>query len=65
MRGLIDFYRRNPAVLVVVVVLGLALSVVVATQSEGGAILPIALLALLGIVVGLAIAWRRERRGVR
>ena len=62
-RSVVDFYRRNPVVLAVVVVLGLVISIVAASSSDGGVVLPIVFLALVGIAVGLVIAWLRQRRG--
>ncbi len=61
MRDIIDFYRRNPLVLALVAVGGLALSLVVATSAGEGIVLPIVFVALVGLVVGLAIAWTRRR----
>ncbi len=61
MRGIIDFYRSNPLVLVVAVVLGAVVSVAAATGGSGGLVGDIAAVAVAGLLVGLFIAWRRGR----
>jgi FtsH-binding integral membrane protein len=61
MRDIIDFYRRNPLVLALVAVGGLALSLAVASAAGDGIVLPIVFVALVGVLVGLAIAWTRRR----
>jgi len=61
MRDIIDFYRRNPLVLALVAVGGLALSVAVAVSAGDGIVLPIIFVALVGLLVGSAIAWARRR----
>ena len=61
MRGIIAFYRRNPLVLVLVAAGGLALSLAVAGSAGDGIVLPIVFVALVGLVVGLGIAWTRRR----
>ena len=63
MRGVLDFYRRNPVVLAVVVVIGLAISIAAASSNDGGIVLPVLFLALVGVLVGLVIAWLRQRGG--
>jgi hypothetical protein len=61
MREIIDFYRRNPLVLALVAIGGLAVSLAVAGASGDGIVLPIFFVALVGLLVGLAIAWARKR----
>ena len=61
MREIIDFYRRNPLVLALVAVGGLALSLAVAASAGDGIVLPIVFVALVGVLVGVAIAWTRRR----
>jgi len=61
MRDIIDFYRRNPLVLALVAVAGLGLSVAVAGSAGDGIVLPIVFVALVGLLVGLGIAWTRRR----
>ena len=61
MRDIISFYRRNPLVLAVVLVGGLALSLAVAGAAGDGIVLPIFFVALVGVIVGLWIAWARRR----
>jgi hypothetical protein len=61
MREIIEFYRRNPLVLVLVAAGGLALSLVVAASAGDGIVLPIFFVAVVGLLVGLGIAWTRKR----
>lgn len=64
MRSVLDFYRARPLVAVVVIAVGLAVAVATtALQHGGGIILPIAFVALVGLLIGcvLAYAQRRER----
>ncbi len=61
MREIIDFYRRNPLVLALVAAGGLALSLAVAASAGDGIVLPIVFVALVGVLVGLGIAWTRRR----
>ena len=62
MRGIIDFYRRNPAVLAVAVVVGLTVSVLAATGEGDSSVSEVVAVGIVGLVVGLAIAWNRNRR---
>jgi len=62
MRGIIDFYRRNPVVLVVAVVLGLAVSLLAAAGESGSTVTEVLAVGVLGLALGLGIAWRRKRR---
>ncbi len=62
MRGIIDFYRRNPVVLVVAVVLGLAVSLLAAAGDSGSTVMEVLAVGVLGLVLGLGIAWKRKRR---
>ncbi len=62
MRGIVDFYRRNPAVLVAAVLVGLAVSLLAAAGDGGSIVLEVAAVGILGLAVGLGIAWRRNRR---
>jgi hypothetical protein len=64
MRSVLDFYRARPVVGAIVFAIGLAMAVATAAlQDGGGVILPIALAAFLGIVVGsvVAIGQRNQR----
>ncbi len=61
MRGIVDFYRRNPLVLVAAVVVGGVVSALAVTGGSGGIIGDVAAVAVVGLLVGLAIAWRRSR----
>jgi len=62
MRGIVDFYRRNPAILGVAVVVGLVVSVLAASGDGGTSVGEIVAVGLVGVALGLAIAWRRSRR---
>lgn len=59
MRSIVDFYRRNPLVLVVAVVVGLGLSLLTAVAGSEGIIGPIVLAVLIGVLVGLGVAFVR------
>jgi hypothetical protein len=64
MRSVLDFYRARPVVGAIVFAIGLAMAVATAAlQDGGGVILPIALAAFLGILVGsvVAIGQRNQR----
>ena len=64
MRSVLDFYRARPVVGAIVFAIGLAMAVgTAALQDGGGVILPIALAAFLGILVGsvVAIGQRNKR----
>ena len=64
MRSVLDFYRARPVVGAVVFVIGLAMAIATAAlQKSDGVILPIALAAFLGILVGsvVAIGQRNKR----
>jgi hypothetical protein len=56
MRSIVDFYRRNPLVLAIAVVVGLGLSVLTALAGSGGIVGPIVLAVLIGVLVGLGVA---------
>jgi multisubunit Na+/H+ antiporter MnhB subunit len=61
MRSVIDFYRRNPLVLVLVLVVGGALcAAVAATAADGGFIAPVVFAVLVGLLIGLGVAWYRN-----
>jgi hypothetical protein len=60
MRSVIDFYRRNPLVLVLVLVVGGALCAAVAATASGGFIAPVAFAVLVGLLIGLGVAWYRN-----
>jgi len=61
MRGIVDFYRRNPAILVVAVIVGLAVSL--SAAAGGGSIVTEGIaVGVVGLMLGLGIAWRRSRR---
>jgi len=62
MRSIIDFYRARPLVAVLVFVIGLALAVVTAAFSEGGVVLPIAFVALIGLLIGIIVAYIQHQR---
>ena len=62
MRGIVDFYRRNPAVLVAAVLVGLVVSLLAAAGDGGSIVIEVAAVGILGLAVGLGIAWRRNRR---
>ncbi|CAA9498386.1 MAG: hypothetical protein AVDCRST_MAG53-2255 [uncultured Solirubrobacteraceae bacterium] len=62
MRGILDFYRRNPVVLVVAVILGLAVSLLAAAGESGSIVTEVLAVGVLGLALGLAIAWNRGRR---
>ncbi len=59
MRSITDFYRRNPLVLAVAVVVGLGLSILTAVAGGDGILGPIILAVLVGVLVGLGIAFVR------
>lgn len=61
MRGILDFYRRNPFVLAVAVIVGAGVSALAASGGSGGIIGDVAAVAVAGLLVGLLIAWRRSR----
>jgi predicted PurR-regulated permease PerM len=57
MRSVVAFYRTRPLVGAIVFVIGLAMAIATAAlQTGGGVILPIALAAFLGILVGSVVA---------
>jgi hypothetical protein len=59
-RSIVDFYRRNPVILVVAVVVGLAVSL--SAAAGGGSIVTEGLaVGVVGLMLGLAIAWHRSR----
>jgi hypothetical protein len=60
MRSVIDFYRRNPLVLVLVVVVGGALCAAVAATASSGIVGPVIFVGLIGVLVGLGVAWYRN-----
>lgn len=62
MRGIIDFYRRNPVVLAVAVVVGLAISLLAAAGEGGSVVAQVLAVGVVGLGLGLFIAWRRNRR---
>jgi len=60
-RGIVDFYRRNPVVLAVAVVVGLAVSLAAAAGDGGSIVTEGIAVGLVGLALGLLIAWRRSR----
>jgi len=61
MRGIVDFYRRNPVILVVAVVVGLAVSL--SAAAGGGSIVTEGIaVGVVGLMLGVGIAWSRSRR---
>jgi len=62
MRGMVDFYRRNPAILVVAVVVGLAVSLLAAAGDSGSIVTEVLAVGVVGLALGLGIAWNRNRR---
>jgi hypothetical protein len=60
MRSVIDFYRRNPLVLVLVLVVGGILCAAVAATAGGGIVAPVVFAALVGLLVGVGVAWYRR-----
>ena len=60
-RSLVDFYRRNPLVLAVAVVIGAVISALAASGRSNGIVADVAAVAVAGLLVGLAIAWHRNR----
>jgi hypothetical protein len=63
-RSVIDFYRRRPLVLAVAVVIGAAVAIATTTLGSGdGLLLPLAFVAIAGILVGAVIGATGRRRG--
>jgi uncharacterized membrane protein YczE len=63
MRSVVAFYRARPLVGIIVFAIGLAIAVATALLgSEDGVVLPIAFTALMGLVVGSAVAVTQRRR---
>jgi uncharacterized membrane protein YczE len=63
MRSVVAFYRARPLVGILVFAIGLAIAVATAMLgSEDGVVLPIAFTALMGLVVGSAVAVAQRRR---
>ncbi len=61
MRGIIDFYRRNPVVLAIAVVVGLAVSLLAASGESDSVVTEVVAVGVVGLLLGLFIAWRRKR----
>ena len=61
MRSVVDFYRRNPVILVIAVVIGLAASVLAASGDGSSPVGAVVAVAAVGLALGLTIAWRRNR----
>ena len=61
MRSIVDFYRRNPVILVIAVVIGLAASVLAASGDGPSPVGAVVAVAAVGLALGLTIAWRRNR----
>jgi hypothetical protein len=59
MRSILDFYRRNPVILVLAVVVGLGLSLLTAVAGSDGIVGPIILAVAVGVLVGLGVAAAR------
>jgi uncharacterized membrane protein YczE len=63
MRSVVAFYRDRPLVGILVFAIGLAIAVATAMLgSEDGVVLPIAFTALMGLIVGSAVAVAQRRR---
>jgi uncharacterized membrane protein YczE len=63
MRSVVAFYRARPLVGILVFAIGLAIAVATAMLgSEDGVVLPIAFTALMGLIVGSAVAMAQRRR---
>lgn len=62
MREILDFYRRNPVILVVAVVVGLTVSLLAAAGEGGSIVSEVLAVGVIGLALGLAIAWNRKRR---
>lgn len=61
MRPIIDFYRANPVVLALAVVVGLVVTALAVAGDSGSAVLEVVAVALVGLAMGCVIAWRRPR----
>jgi xanthine/uracil/vitamin C permease (AzgA family) len=64
MRSVVAFYRARPLVGVLVFVIGLAITIAtVMLRDGGGVLLPVAMCAVAGLIVGsvLAVGQRRRR----
>jgi hypothetical protein len=62
-RSVVAFYRARPMVGILVFVIGLAVAVATTSlQSGDGVVLPVAFVALVGLVVGGLIALGQRRR---
>lgn len=61
MRGIIDFYRANPVVLGVAIVVGLVVTVLAALGDSDSVVLEVVAVGGIGLGLGLFIAWRRNR----
>jgi hypothetical protein len=59
MRSILDFYRRNPVILVLAVVVGLGLSLLTAVAGSDGIVGPIVLAVAVGVLVGRGVAAAR------
>lgn len=60
MRSILDFYRSNPLVLLLAIAVGLALSLLVAVGGSDGIVGPIVFAVVIGVLVGLGVAWARQ-----
>jgi hypothetical protein len=62
MRSVVAFYRARPLVGVLVFAIGLAIAVATTALKDGdGIVLPIAFCALMGLIVGSAVAVGQRR----
>lgn len=61
MRGIIDFYRRNPVVLAVALVVGLGVSLLASAGDSDSVVTEVVAVGVIGLLLGLFIAWRRKR----
>ncbi len=61
MRGIVDFYRSNPLVLAIAVVAGLVVTALAASGEGGSIVGEVVSVAVVGLGLGLFIAWRRSR----
>jgi hypothetical protein len=59
-RSVVEFYRRNPVILVIALAIGLALSVAVAAGGKVSPVAGVVLLAVGGLALGAAISLLRR-----
>lgn len=61
MRWIVDFYRQNPTVAVVIVILGFGLAITTAIFSTEGGVLALVFALLVGLLVGIVVAVLQRR----